>query len=307
MFPKKLAHVQAPPIKIQGIKTKLCDWIANSISWNESGRWIEPFLGSGAVAFNLRPTRAILSDTNPHIIKFYQAVQSGEMTPHSLRAFLEFEGALLLSKGEEHYYGIRARFNESGSPFDFIFLNRASFNGIIRFNGKGKFNTPFCRKPERFQPALITRICNQVEWATRVMDGLDWTFVNCAWNDTLASHGNHDFVYLDPPYVGRHTDYFNNWSEAEAAALALAVRNLKCGFAYSMWKENIFRSNDHLSTEFGEYEALTFEHFYHVGSSESLRHSMLEALVVHPDFIAKSAGNATRASKQQSSQMGLAL
>lgn len=307
MFPKKLTNVQAPPIKIQGIKTKLCAWIASSISWTESGRWIEPFLGSGAVAFNLRPTRATLSDTNPHIIRFYQAVQSGELDAFKLRAFLESEGSLLLSKGETHYYEVRTRFNELGSPFDFIFLNRASFNGIIRFNGKGKFNTPFCRKPERFQAAYVTRICNQVDWAARVMDGLDWKFVNRPWSDAIAAHSKSDFVYLDPPYIGRHADYFNNWTEAEASALAAAVRSLGCGFAYSMWKENVFRSNTHLSNEFSEYESLTFEHFYHVGSSEALRHSMLEALVVHPDHVIRTSSPSAHTPKQQSPQLALAI
>jgi DNA adenine methylase len=61
--------VKIPPIKCQGIKTKLVDFIRDNIVWNKQGNWIEPFLGSGVVAFNIGPEKAVLSDTNKHIIQ----------------------------------------------------------------------------------------------------------------------------------------------------------------------------------------------------------------------------------------------
>ena len=59
-----------PPIKIQGIKSKIVPEIQNNLTWNKEGKWIEPFLGSGVVLFNIQPNTAVLSDTNPHIINF---------------------------------------------------------------------------------------------------------------------------------------------------------------------------------------------------------------------------------------------
>lgn len=159
--------VSVPPIKSQGIKTKLIPWIRSIIPSDFKGAWIEPFMGTGAVAFNVAPYRAVLCDTNPHLINFYSAIAKGEITPEVVNAFLIKEGASLLEKGEDHYYFIRDRFNAEHSPLDFLFVNRAGFNGMIRFNRKGGFNIPFCRKPNRFAQAYVTKITNQVAWVAK--------------------------------------------------------------------------------------------------------------------------------------------
>ena len=68
---------KAPPIKTQGIKTKLTPFIAGHITWDGPGRWVEPFLGSGAVLLNIKPQRALVADSCVPIINFYQALQNG--------------------------------------------------------------------------------------------------------------------------------------------------------------------------------------------------------------------------------------
>lgn len=75
-LPLSIGHVGVPPIKCQGIKTKLVPFIFSSVKWDapDGVRWIEPFLGSGVVAFNLAPEHALLADSNRHIIGFYQAI-----------------------------------------------------------------------------------------------------------------------------------------------------------------------------------------------------------------------------------------
>ncbi|MGD9506777.1 MAG: DNA adenine methylase, partial [Syntrophobacteraceae bacterium] len=68
-------EINIPPIKSQGIKTKLVPWIASIIPVDDfKGLWIEPFMGTGVVGFNLAPRRALLCDTNPHLINFYTAI-----------------------------------------------------------------------------------------------------------------------------------------------------------------------------------------------------------------------------------------
>jgi DNA adenine methylase len=278
----KIDKVGVPPVKCQGIKTKLIPFILNNIEWDQSStsKWIEPFLGSGVVAFNLAPHRALLCDTNSHIINLYRSIQSGKITADTTRKFLVDEGAKLEQLGEEHYYKIRERFNREGSPYDFIFLNRACFNGVMRFNRKGGFNVPFCKKPTRFTRSYITKIVNQIDWASHQMQGKDWEFRVSNWKTTLLEAAQNDFVYLDPPYIGRHTDYFNSWDEQEAIDLAETTLKLQCKFALSMWLENRYRKNDHIDQHWQGTEIKTTRHFYHVGASEDLRNAMDEALVI---------------------------
>lgn len=95
--------VNVAPIKSQGIKTKLVPWIKTIIPKEFDGKWIEPFMGTGVVAFNLAPKHALLCDTNPHLINFYQAIADKKITPEIVKKYLKEEGAQLLEKGESHY------------------------------------------------------------------------------------------------------------------------------------------------------------------------------------------------------------
>lgn len=275
-----MSAVRVPPLKLQGIKTKAVPFIKSSVAWSGEGRWVEPFVGSAVVALNVNADRALLGDTNRHLIEFYRAVQCGTLSADSVRAFLEREGARLRREGESRYYRIRERFNTGHDPHDFLFLNRSCFNGLMRFNKKGGFNTPFCRKPERFRAAYITKICNQVQWVTDRIRRKDWEFVCGDWTSILSQVRQSDFVYADPPYAGRFTDYYNSWSDEDALRLEARLKALPCPFLYSMWSENKYRKNERLHQAFSDYEIKTFSHFYHLGSTENLRNRMMEALVV---------------------------
>ena len=119
---KMTIKTNVPPIKSQGIKTKLVPWIKSVIPNGFNGTWIEPFMGTGAVAFNIAPQQAVLCDSNPHLVNFYSSILNREITPEVVRDYLVREGEQLLSKGEEHYYFIRERFNSDHSPLEFLFL-----------------------------------------------------------------------------------------------------------------------------------------------------------------------------------------
>jgi DNA adenine methylase (dam) len=283
-LPFQVSHIGVPPIKCQGIKTKLVPFIFGSIEWcaSKNARWIEPFLGSGVVALNLAPPRALLADTNRYIIALYGAIQQGEINPSNVREFLTDEGKKLATYGEAYYYEVRERFNLQGSSLDFLFLNRSCFNGVMRFNRHGRFNVPFGHKPQRFSQAYITKIVNQVGWVAKQMRDKDWEFRVARWDETLAEAQPGDFVYLDPPYIGRHTDYYNSWDGAEAIRLASIAKRLPCGFALSMWLENRYRKNAHIEESWSGMEMRICSHFYHVGSTENLRNEMQEALIIKP-------------------------
>lgn len=274
-------NVKVPPLKCQGIKTKLVEWIKDHAIFESNGIWIEPFMGSGVVGFNVRPKRAIFADVNPHTIKFYNAIKQGKITAGIAKEFLEKEGALLLEKGEDHYYEVRERFNKNGNSLDMLFLNRACFNGVMRFNKKGAFNVPFGHKPERFAKAYITKIANQIKYVTDALSQYDWRFVCADFKETISSASQHDFIYCDPPYIGRHVDYFNSWSEQDEQELYDLLSLTPAKFILSTWHNNQYRKNPAIDKYAFRFTVLTREHFYHVGASEKNRNPMLEAIILN--------------------------
>lgn len=268
-----------PPIKSQGIKTKLVEWISLNVEELEFKRWVEPFMGTGVVAFNVRPQKALLCDSNPHLINFYKAIQNKEITSGLVRKFLNEEGRKLLETNGEHYYVVRDRFNKSGNPLDFLFLSRSCFNGMMRFNKKGGFNVPFCKKPNRFAQALVTKIKNQVENISQIIEIGDYEFKHQDFKETLSELKKSDLVYSDPPYIGRHVDYFDSWSEEEEIILNNGLENSNCKFILSTWLSNKYRTNDYVFTVWKDYYVATKEHFYHVGGKETNRNAVYEALL----------------------------
>ncbi len=271
-----------PPIKSQGIKTKLVPWIMD-VAPKTNGSWIEPFLGTGVVAFNSGYKKAILNDINPHIIHFYKNVQNGEITPNSVKEYLIKEGDLLRvapNDGYEHYLKVRTRFNAEFSPYDFIFLSRAGFNGMMRFNKKGAWNIPFCKKPDRFAQAYVTKITNQVAAISQVIQPKpDWTFYNKSFADIISLATKDDVIYCDPPYYGRHVDYFNGWTEQDEELLFEMLSKTKAKFILSTWHHNNWRSNDMIDKFWGKFNIMTQDHFYHNGPKLENRRTVVEALV----------------------------
>ncbi|MBI1918306.1 MAG: Dam family site-specific DNA-(adenine-N6)-methyltransferase [Planctomycetes bacterium] len=285
-LPKNIRKIHVPAVKCQGIKTKLVPFIAGNIQWVGQGRWIEPFLGSGVVGFNLAPKLAKCSDTNKHIINLYRAVQDGQITEGIVRERLAEMGDLLRKQGDNYFYEVRDRFNASADPLDLLFLNRSCFNGVMRFNSKGRYNVPFGKKTDRFRKAYITKIVNQIHWLRHVLRENQWQIECLDWKECLADAQASDFVYLDPPYIGRHTDYFNQWDMQDAVEMAHVCHALPCGYALSMWKGNKYRENEYLAEWWKDDEMRTFTHFYHVGSKESLRNEMTEALAIRKGYAA---------------------
>jgi DNA adenine methylase len=279
--------VVVPPIKSQGIKTKLVPWI-KEVAPKVKGRWIEPFLGTGVVAFNSGYKKAILNDTNPHIINFYKSVQEHSITVSAMKKYLEQEGKLLReadNNGYEHYLTVRTRFNEGGhSPYDFIFLSRAGFNGMMRFGSKGNWNIPFCKKPDRFAQAYITKIVNQLSEVSQIVQPEpDWQFHNTNFTEIIPLATEDDIVYCDPPYYGRHVDYYNGWTEKDEENLFHLLSETKAKFVLSTWHHNDFRENEMIKKYWNKFNIITKDHFYHNGANLENRREVVEALVCNFD------------------------
>ena len=187
-------NVIVPPIKIQGKKTKLVQKImeiADEIlnEHPEIDTWVEPFLGSGVVAFNCpgRIKKVVVNDINPHIIKFYKGVADGIITSDKIREVFEIHNQNLLNGGVDYYNEIRDRFNQSFDTMDFLFLTRTGFNGVMRFNGSGKWNIPFCKLNNRLSKNVIEDLAGSVNELSKLFKSKEFTFYNKSFEEVIAT------------------------------------------------------------------------------------------------------------------------
>ena len=273
--------IQVPPIKIQGIKTKLVAWIQENVEMSDDSRWIEPFLGSGVVGFNIAKKNALFADINPHAINLYNQIKEKKINAYIIKQFLIEEGRILSEKGQEHYNFVRERFNKEKNPLDFLFINRSCFNGMIRFNKNLRFNVPYGHKPERFAQAYITKIINQVKYLETAFSQNNWVFKCQTFEETIKEAKKDDFIYCDPPYIGRHVDYYDSWDEKDEIKLYELLKNSGSKFMLSTWDNNQYRKNEYLETIWKDCYKLNKEHFYHIGAKEENRNPMIEALILN--------------------------
>lgn len=273
--------VFVPPLKIQGIKTKIVPLIRDNVVMEDDSVWYEPFMGTGVVGFNVRPKRAVFADTNPHIIDFYSGIKEGRITSKIVRMFLESEGKKLESGDAEYYYEVRKRFNKEHDPLDFLFLNRACFNGMMRFNKNYEFNVPYGHKPQRFSKAYVTKIVNQLTHIEELLRQYDWSFVCQSFEDTINAANRTDFIYCDPPYIGRHVDYYDSWDESRETALHSALTGSQAYYMLSTWHHNDYRANQYIKQIWDGCHVITREHFYYVGAKEKNRSPVTEALLTN--------------------------
>ena len=272
-----------PPIKIQGIKTKIVPVIKKNVVLDLDTIWIEPFMGSGVVGFNVAPKKAIFSDTNPYTIEFYNQIKSGKINSYIVREFLESEGKKLAQKDDEYYYEVRKRFNKEHNVLDFLFLNRSCFNGMIRFNRNGEFNVPYGHKPNRFSKAYITKITNQVKYIESKLMECDWKFICQSFEETIRNCHGKEFIYCDPPYIGRNVDYYDSWNEEKELKLNKLLLETDAKFMLSTWDYNQYRKNEYLDKIWNNCRKINIEHFYHLGAKEKNRNAMVEALITNYD------------------------
>ena len=93
--------------------------------------------------------------------------------------------------------------------------------------------------------------------------------------------GANDFIYCDPPYIGRHVDYYDSWDEESEYALRDALVQSDAKFMLSTWDHNSYRRNEYIDTTWAFCNKITQEHFYHVGAREENRKPMVEALLTN--------------------------
>ncbi|NDF01493.1 MAG: Dam family site-specific DNA-(adenine-N6)-methyltransferase [Verrucomicrobia bacterium] len=181
-----------PPLKWAGGKRWQVPHIKPLWDAARATRLMEPFCGGLSVALGLQPERALLNDVNPHLMNFYRWLQCGGL------------GAIPNENEREAFERHRDRFNElaladrhsSESAALFYYLNKTGFNGLCRFNSKGKFNVPFGKR---------NTVNYELDWPAYKVQLSKWAFSCLDFSELRLEEG--DFVYADPPYDVEFTTY----------------------------------------------------------------------------------------------------
>ena len=273
-----------PPIKIQGKKTKIVPKIMEIADGllsehPEIDTWVEPFLGSGVVAFNCpgRIKKVIVNDINPHIIKFYKGVADGIITSDKIREVFDIHNQNLLKDGYDYYNQIKDRFNQSFDTMDFLFLTRTGFNGVMRFNNSGKWNVPFCKLNNRLSKNVIDDLASSVDELSRLFKSKEFIFYNKSFEEVIESAPENSIFYCDPPYYGLQVQYFKGWGKEDEIRLNEMLKDKM--FIYSTWLEDGIRENPMINEYWGEYEIEGKKHKYNVAEKAEKRNQVTEGLI----------------------------
>ena len=190
---EKLEKETYPIVKWVGGKRQLMFELLKSMpkSYN---RYFEPFIGGGALFFELQPENAYISDMNEELINLYSVVRDNvyelisDLNKHevSKEYFLEIRN---IDRTDEY-----KNLSNVQRASRFIYLNRTCFNGLYRVNSQGQFNVPFGNYKN---PRIVDK--NNLLNCSELLKN---TEINCAdFSEILTKVKKGDFVYFDPPYV----------------------------------------------------------------------------------------------------------
>lgn len=186
-----------PVLKWVGGKRQLLSEIKPLIP-TKFNKFYEPFVGAGAVIFDLLPSKAVINDLNTELINVYKTIKE---QPDELIELLKEH---MENNNKEYFYQIReldrqAEYDNLSDIYKAsrtIYLNKTGFNGLYRVNKSGQFNTPWGRY---VNPKILDadNILNMNEY----FNENDIEILNTDYKEVLNSVSKGDFVYLDPPYL----------------------------------------------------------------------------------------------------------
>lgn len=199
----------APFVKWAGGKRQLLLQIKERMP-EKYNNYYEPFVGGGAVTFELLPANALINDINKALINAYKQICDEP------KAFLEEIGKLdseMWEDGKEYYYSKREHYNDKlmKAEYDvelaalFVFLNKHCFNGLYRVNGKGLFNVPYNNSRRASVDEDVIMEISKFLKTVKIIDG------DFAKACEEAKKG--DFVFIDSPYAPLNPTSFESYTK----------------------------------------------------------------------------------------------
>jgi len=193
-----------PFVKWAGGKRQLLPQIKERMPEKYNG-YYEPFVGGGAVVFELMPENALINDSNKALINAYK--QIGNAPEVFLKEIKQLD-AKMWEDGRAYYYSLRERYNDKlvRAEYDaelaalFVFINKHCFNGLYRVNGKGLFNVPYNNsRRASVDEKEIWKISTYLQGVTITAGDFE---------AACKTAKKYDFVFLDSPYAPlNHTSF----------------------------------------------------------------------------------------------------
>ena len=188
-----------PFVKWAGGKRQIIDELKKYIP-DEFNTYYEPFIGGGALLFELAPKKAVINDSNAELMNVYQVLCDDLKFKKMCRVLNNYEA----NHSEEFFYEIRNK-DKNKNTFNrlsdytraarTIYLNKACFNGLYRVNSKNEFNVPFGKKSK-----VNTYDGNNLIIVSNYLTMNDIKILNKDFEEVLKDAKKGDFVYFDPPY-----------------------------------------------------------------------------------------------------------
>jgi DNA adenine methylase len=196
-FEFKRSDLVRPFLKWAGGKRQLLPEIRKHVP-RDFGTYFEPFVGAGAVLFDLQPPRAVINDANEELINCYRVIKSN---PEEL---IRLAGEHERNDSKEYFDGLSALDRQPGfhslpdeaRAARVIYLNKTCFNGLYRVNKKGQFNAPYRnheKTPQIVDPEAIRAV-------SLYLNGAGVEIMRGDFREAVAAAEAGDFVYFDPPY-----------------------------------------------------------------------------------------------------------
>lgn len=199
----------SPFVKWAGGKRQLLPLIKERMP-EKYNKYFEPFVGGGAVIFELLPTNALINDINRALINAYRQICD---EPEAFINAVNKLDAEIWEDGKKYYYSLREHYNDKlmKAEYDvelaalFVFINKHCFNGLYRVNGKGLFNVPYnnSRRSSVDEKAIMD--------ISKYLQGV--TIIDGDFEEACQEAKKGDFVFIDSPYAPLNPTSFESYTK----------------------------------------------------------------------------------------------
>lgn len=270
--------ILSPVVKWVGGKRQLLDDIIPLVP-DHFSTYVEPFVGGGALLFELQPKKAIVNDLNHELINLYNVIKNN---PKELLLLLEEHE---LNNSEEYFYQIRAldrseSYNEMSNiekAARIIYLNKTCYNGLFRVNQSGQFNSPYgkYKNPNIVNKPVVLAMANYFQ-------NNNITLLNGDYKMALKNLRKGAFVYFDPPYMPiSSSSSFTGYTENGFDKKQQIELKEECDKLNSRGIKFLLSNSDHpfIRDLYKDYEIITVKAKRSINSNSSKRGEINEVLV----------------------------